>query len=200
MKPDGMCKEEKKLAITLFSKTETLEQLYFRLRDMLAVTVNEIKHQPLSFQKLEASHSYQHPKNLNGVYCDGIYLGEMGVVHPTVSKKLDKKAAIVYAELDVLALSQIENAGIHYQEASRYPGMEVDLTFLSDTFAPIRDAISSDLITNVKVADIYRGEEGKAITVRLTFSSMDRTLTREEVQAVTDDIIAKLAQQNIRLK
>ena len=200
LKPDGMCKEEKKLAITLFSKTETLEQLYFRLRDMLAVTVNEIKHQPLSFQKLEASHSYQHPKNLNGVYCNDVYLGEMGVVHPTVSKKLDKKAAIVYAELDVLALSQIENAGLHYQEASRYPGMEVDLTFLSDTFAPIRDAISSDLIKNVKVADIYRGEEGKAITVRLTFSCMDRTLTREEVQAVTDDIIAKLALQNIRLK
>ena len=48
--------------------------------------------------------------------------------------------------------------------------------------------------------DIYVDEEGKAITVRLIFSSKDRTLTREEVQAVTDGIIEKLAKENINLK
>ncbi len=197
---EGKCREEKKLAITLFSKTATLEQLYFRLRDLLAVAADEIKHQSLRFVKLEAAQDYQHPRNLNAVYCGNVCLGEMGIVHPLVSKKLDKKAAIVYAELDVQAFAGLANLGLKYQEASRYPGMEVDLTFLTDSYAPIADAVDSDLVKKLQVVDTYRGAEGRTVTVRLSFGRMDRTLTREEVQAVTDDIIAKLEKQNIRLK
>ena len=203
LKADGLCDERKMLAVTLFSKTESLKDLYFRLRDMIAVAVDEINHKALSFREITATHSYQHPKNLNAILCDGVVLGEIGIVHPAVSKKIDKKAAIVYAELDVVALSKIIDAGIHYEEASKYPSMEVDLTFLSDTYAPIQEAITganSPLIKKVKVIDIYSGEEGDAITVRLTFTCMDRTLTREEVQTVTDGIVAALADKNIRMK
>ena len=81
--------------------------------------------------------------------------------------------------------------------------MEVDLTFRSDRYAPIKAAIeeaNSPLLKKVKVADLYRGEDGNAITVRLSFGLMDRTLTREEVLAVTDGIVANLAQQGICLK
>ena len=81
--------------------------------------------------------------------------------------------------------------------------MEVDLTFRSNSYAPIAAAIEktgSSLIRKVKVAGTYQGEDGNAITVRIAFGCMDRTLTREEVQAVTDSVIADLAQQNICLK
>ena len=203
LKADGLCNEQKKLTITLFSKTASLQDLYFRLRDMIAVVVDDIRHKPISLQSMEATASYQHPKNLNAIICDGVELGQIGIVHPGVSKKIDKKAAIVYAELDVVALSQIEDAGIHYEEASKYPGMDIDLTFLSDSFAPIAKVIEETncpLIRKVKVADVYKGEEGNAITVRLFFGCMDRTLTREEVQAVTDGIIAKLETVGIRMK
>ena len=136
-------------------------------------------------------------------FCDGITLGEIGIVHPLVSKKIDKKAAIVYAELDVNEICKVENAGIHYEEASKYPGMEVDLTFMADSYAPIKaviDGEKSPLLKKTKVTDIYVDEEGKAITVRLIFSCMDRTLTREEVQAIVDGIISSLAKENINLK
>jgi len=203
LKENGLCDERKMLTITLFSKTEDLKTLYFRLRDMIAVAVNEIKHKELSFEGITATHSYQHPKNLNAILCDGIALGEIGIVHPAVSKKIDKKASIVYAELDVAMLSQIADAGIHYEEASKYPGMEVDLSFLSDSFAPIQAAFkeaNSPLIKKLRVIDLYSGEDGNTITVRLTFSCMDRTLTREEVQAVTDTIVENLAGKKICLK
>ena len=203
LKEDGLCDERKMLAITLFSKTASVKELYFRLRDMIAVAVHEFKHKDLSFQAMSAAHSYQHPKNLNAVVCDGAVLGEIGIVHPTVSQKIDKKAAIVYAELDVLALSRIADAGIHYEEASRYPSMEVDLTFLSDSYAPIQAAITdanSPLIKKVRVIDIYSGEGGNSITVRLTFTCMDRTLTREEVQQITDGIVGTLASKGINMK
>lgn len=203
VKEDGLCDEHKLLCVTLYSKTKSLRELYFQLRDMIAVCVDELKHQSLRLRPRNATHSYQHPKNLNTLLCGDTVLGELGIVHPAVSRKIDKKASIVYCELDVAALSGIESLGIHYEESSRYPGMEVDLTFLSGTYAPIEAAIreaACPLIKKVKVIDVYSDDNCDAITVRLTFSCMDRTLTREEVQAVTDGIIAALAGQNIRLK
>lgn len=200
---NGMCREYKKLAITLFSKTDSTETLYLSLRDMLAVLAADIKHKPLSFTAAEASHDYQHPRNLNTVLCDGVALGELGVVHPTVAKKIDKKAAIVYAEIDVRAFSEIADAGIVYREPSRFPGMEVDLSFVSETYAPIGAAIEAancPWIQDVDVVDTYRDESGKSITVRLVFSDDQRTLKREEVMEVADQIIASLSKQNIALK
>ena len=129
--------------------------------------------------------------------------GEIGLVHPAVSKKIDKKAAIVYAEIDVQAFAQIADAGIHYKEPSRFPGMEIDLSFVSETFAPIGKAIEaadSQLIQKVEVVDTYRDAAGKSITTRLTFSHPEKTLTRDEVMGVVDEIIAALAKENIALK
>ncbi len=200
---NNMCKEYKKLAITLFSKTKSLEKLYFELRDMIAVVVEDLRHKSLSFEKMEATHSYQHPKNLNKILCDGTVIGEIGVAHPVVSKKIDKKAAIVYAEIDINDLTNIENSGITYDEPSKYPSMEVDLSFVADRYEVIGNAISatnSELIKKVFVTDIYEDENGKSITVRIIFSQKDRTLTREEVMEVVDSIVDTLKTSGVNLK
>ena len=191
------------LAVTLFSKTMTVEQLYFKLRDMLATAVDDLRHEALSFAKLEATHSYQHPRNLNAVICAGKTIGEIGVVHPVISKNIDKKAAIVYAEIDIAALSAIDNASISYEEPSRFPGIEIDLSFVTETFAPVSEAITAancPLVKKVSVIDTYAGENGKSITTRILFAHPEKTLTREEVMGVVDSIIASLEAKGIMLK
>jgi len=203
LKEDGLCKENKKLAVTLFSKTKSTEALYRELYTMLSVIADDIKHEALTAVSKEATKSYQHIKNLNSLICAGVEIGEIGVVHPVVSKNIDKKAAIVYAEIDVEAFSAVENKSIAYAEPSRFPEMEIDLSFVSDKFSPIAQAIEAqkcELIKNISVTDIYEDESGKSITTRLTFSHPEKTLTREEVTEVTDKIIADLAKINISLK
>lgn len=203
MKDGNLCDEHKKLSITLFSKTKSVETLYFELRDMLAVVADDIKHQALAFALTEATHSYEHPKNLNTILCDGKELGRIGIVHPTISKNIDKKAAIVFAEIDVRNFSEIKNASIRYQEPSKYPEMEIDVSFVSKKFAPIGDAIKNancDLIKSVTVVDTYTDENGKSITVRMIFSHPERTLTKEEVMEIVDAIIANLESQGIMMK
>lgn len=200
---NNLCREYKRLAITLYSRTKSLETLYFELRDLLAVLADDLRHKPLTFTPAEAAHAYEHPRNRNTVYCDGVELGTIGVAHPAVAARIDKKAAIVFAEMDVKALAGIADAGIHYVEPSRFPEIEVDLSFISDTFAPIGEAIRSTgctLIRKVEVVDTYCDAAGKSITTRLTFANPERTLTREEVMAVADSIIDALAKQNILLK
>ncbi len=203
VKADGMCDEHKKLCLTLFSKTKSLETLYVELSTILSVVADNIKHKVLTFTAIDATLSYEHPRNLNEISCDGVVLGKIGVVHPTVSKKIDKKAAIVFAEIDVPAFSEIADAGIHYAEPSKFPAIEVDLSFVSETFAPIGKAIENancPLIKNVEVTDTYRDENGKSITTRITFSHPEKTLTRDEVMDVSNGIIDELQKVGIALK
>ena len=199
------CIEKKKLAITLFSKIAPVSVLFYKLRDILEIMSDDIKHKPLTFEAKQAEYPYQHPVNLNRVFCDGVEIGEIGIVYPTVQKKIDKKASIVYAEIDVDAFANIENASIQYIEPSRFPEMEIDLSFISKTFAPISIAIEeakSPLVKNVYVTDIYEDENdgSKSITTRIVFAHPERTLTKEEVTEVTDKIIATLKEKGIELK
>ena len=199
------CIEKKKLAITLFSKIAPVSVLFYKLRDILEIMSDDIKHKPLTFEAKQAEYPYQHPVNLNRVFCDGVEIGEIGIVHPTVQKKIDKKASIVYAEIDVEAFANIENASIQYIEPSKFPEMEIDLSFISKTFAPISIAIAeakSPLVKNVYVTDIYEDENdgSKSITTRIVFAHPERTLTKEEVTEVTDKIIATLKEKGIDLK
>ena len=200
---NGLCIERKKLGITLYSRLKPMPMLYFDLKNILDVIASDLKHKRLAFAPKKAAHSYQHPRNLNKVLCDGIEIGEIGIVHPTVSKKIDKKAAIVYAEIDINAFSSIENASIKYEEPSKFPEIELDLSFLSERFEPIANAIAntqSPLIRNVEVTDVYEDDSLKSITTRITFSHPEKTLKREEVQEVADSIIAELKKNGIDLK
>ena len=200
---NNMCRESKKLAVTLFDRKKTAEELYLKLRDILAVLTDDIKHTSLSFKAAEAAHSYEHPKNLNTVICAGSEIGIMGVVHPSVMKKLSKKGAAVFAEIDIARFADIEDAGINYSEPSRFPEMEIDISFVSAVFAPIGEAIKKagcEWIKNVKLIDTYEDENGKSITVRIYFSHPERTLTKEEVMKVVDGIVETLRAEGIMMK
>jgi len=203
LKSDGLCDEHKMLGITLFDRSGDTMALYKKLLGMLQVLTDDIRHKSLSFAPTEADHAYIHPKNYNIISLDGVELGRIGILHPLVGRKLDKKAAVVFAEIDVALFAVEKSASIIYQETSRFPSIDVDLTFLTSRFAPIAKAIKevgSDLIRKVSVADLYQDENGTSITVRMTFVHPDRTLTKDEVMAVADRIISLLKEENIELK
>lgn len=200
---NNLCREQKKLAITLFSKVDTTEELYFKLIKMISVAVDDIKHEALSFTAKETALNYIHPKNYNAIVCGGKEIGAIGVVHPEILRNIDKKASVVFLEIDMKELVSIANAGIKYAEASKYPSIEVDVTFVTDTFKPIKDAmelINSELVKKISLADTYSDINGKSITVRIVFSHPERTLVKDEVMAIVNDLIAKLESKGIKLK
>ena len=50
---NNLCNENKKLAITLYSKTKNIKDIYFELRNILAVITDDIKHKTLTFKKTQ---------------------------------------------------------------------------------------------------------------------------------------------------
>ena len=203
---NNLCFERKKLAITLFSKLKDIRDLYFDLRDILAVVTDDIKHTQLEFRPVDAEHDYEHPINLNMIILDGKRIGKIGIVHPTVGKAIDKKAAIVFAELDMETFAQTENASIVYEEPSKFPPMDYDLSVIVPNTVYFSDLAKcwkgegEDILKNVKIVDTYDTETLHSITIRFEFSSNERTLSSAEVQAIMDKIIENLKDINVNLR
>ena len=200
---NGLCIEHKMLGITLYQKTQSVRELYFRLKSMIETLFAELKHSEITFEAVSPEREYEHPTNLNEILCDGEVIGKLGIVHPVVQKKLDKRASVVFAELDVEKFSKIENKSISYEAPSKFPAIEIDLSFITSKFAPIKRAIENAkcaLIKDVDVIDIYEAGDQSSIAVRIVFCDSTRTLTREEVTAVTDAIVVDLENEGICLK
>ena len=120
-----------------------------------------------------------------------------------VSKSYFIVTSVAKSVRNVNAFVDLADAGIHYCEACKYPSIEVDVTYVSDFFEPIRRAIeqvNSPLIRKVTVVDTYTDDNGKAITVRLVFTHPDRTLVKDEVMETVDRITDLLKQDNVFMK
>ena len=200
---NNLCIEHKKLDITLFSKTGTMRELYFRLRDILASLALDIKHTALAFAPAEAVHDYEHPVNLNKIFLGDTEIGIMGIVHPVVSKNIDKKANIVFAELDVELFAAGKDEGIVYEEPSKYPTIEYDLNLdipQGVLYADMKHCWENEgggLLKRADVVDTYDTDTIHRITVRFEFSSPERTLSSAEVQEIIDRITANLGSMKV---
>lgn len=203
---NNLCVESKKLAITLYSKTKAVKDIYFELRDILAVITDDLKHKALTFKTAEPKHSYEHPVNLNTILLDGKEIGTIGITHPTVSKKIDKKAAIVFAEIDVNDYSFTDAAAIMYDEPSKFPPMDYDISVevpegvFYDKLSECWKSVGSSILKNTKIVDTYDTDTVHSITIRFEFSSNERTLSSNEVQEVMDNVIANLADAGVKLR
>lgn len=203
---NNLCIEKKKLAVTLYSKTKDMKSLYFELRDILAVITDDIKHSTLSFKTSQPKHSYEHPVNLNTVILDGKEIGTVGIVHPVVGKKIDKKANIVFAEIDMNAFADAKDNGISYEEPSKFPPMDYDLSLelpngvLYDKLTECWNKEGGSILKNTKIVDTYDTDTVHSITVRFEFSSNERTLSSAEVQEIMDKVIANLSAIGVNLR
>ena len=203
---NNLCIEKKNLAITLFSKTETVKDIYFKLRDILAVITDDLKHKELSFRLCDAQHSYEHPVNLNEIILEGEVIGKIGIVHPVVSKKIDKKASVVFAEIDINKFASVNNDSIQYSEPSKFPVMNYDLSLEIPEgmfFEQLKDCwknLDCEILKGTKIVDTYETDKFHSMTIRFDFASHARTLSSTEVQEIMDKIIANLGEIGVKLR
>ena len=206
MTEDNLCVEKKMLAITLYSKTQEVKDLYFKLRDILAIITSDVKHKLPDFAAIEPTHSYEHPVNLNAVKLDGEEIGVIGIVHPTIGKKIDKKAAIVFAQIDMQAFANTDNAPIVYDEPSKFPPMDYDISVVVPSnvlFADMAKCWADEgkgILKSAKIVDSYDTEVFHSETIRFEFSSHERTLSSEEVQEIMNSIVANLGKIGVCLR
>ena len=206
LKEDGSCNERKKLGVALFSRTRSERELYYQLLDMLRALATDLKRTQFQFRNVSPLHSFQHPRNTAAVSWQGEDLGWLCCLHPAVLQKLDKKAAVVCAQLDMDAFAAIPAADVAYEEPSKFPGMDMDLSLLLPegmTFSQMEPAwadLPKSLLTGVSLIDIFQQKGQRSVTLRFSFSSKERTLSKEEIQPLVDGIVERLSQAGAVLR
>ncbi len=159
----------------------------------------------------------EQPKNPPAYFHPGICLemrlgnspaGWLGLIHPAVAKNADfKDGQIYYFELPLAALvaaykPEFRSRLPQVKPVPAFPGIRRDLSVVvADRYewAEVeREAAKTPDLSSVALIDVYKGrnigENLKSLTIRFTFSSMEKTLTDAEVNAHIAAILLKLSQ------
>lgn len=196
--------EKKHLCLVKASVTKNETELYKELAKDLKFLVKSLKNVDINFEK--TNNKISNPKMCNNVIINNEIIGQIASIHPKITFAFDKKLVVAYCELDMELLSKIQQKIIKYEMVSKYPSIDIDISFLVDKNMPyeeIKNAITEKqnrLLQNVKLIEVYKSDalkDKKSITIRFTLCSINRTLTTEEVKAFTDRMTADLKQHNI---
>ncbi|EAQ96862.1 phenylalanine--tRNA ligase subunit beta [Congregibacter litoralis] len=127
-------------------------------------------------------------------------VGFVGVLHPTLQKKLDFDLPVVVAELD---LEMLRAAAIPaFTPVSRYPALRRDIAVIVD-----KTVKAGELLANVRATagaylqdltlfDVYEGKgidpARKSVALGLTFQDHSRTLDDNEVNTCIQQVVDSL--------
>lgn len=130
----------------------------------------------------------------------GKTLGLIGEMHPQVSVSFglgDNRVAI--ADLLITPLIKPEWAIEPMQPISNYPAVMEDMAFVVAENVQVQEVEAAiyfgggDLLTDVELFDIYRGDSlpanHKSLAYRLTYQRVDRTLSEKEINKARQRVI-----------
>ncbi len=204
---DGYCNEVKKLGAVLYSKTVSEETLFNKLATLVKELCENILHKAPTFASADVQYGFEHPTNCFDVLVDGEKIGMLSVPHPTVASAIDKKCSVAFFEISTEKFSDVKAAPITYAPPSKFPEIDIDLTFAADLSAldfsavcETAKAAAGSILSGVTVKDIYNREDGVcALTLRFAFVSDERTLTKQELAPITEKVAEALSALNLKV-
>ena len=207
LREDGYCNEQNKLGAVFYSKTRTEESVFLGARDAVAEICESILHRDVQFVAAECEHDFQHPVNTFDVVVAGVKVGYLSVPHPTVCENIDKKCAVAFFELRTEAFASVAAATVKYAVPSKFPAIEIDVTFTADVGAIVFPELESaaraaagELLSSMWLKDVYEQDGSSAVTLRFAFCSAERTLTKQELTPATEAIANAFAQFDMAVK
>ena len=207
LREDGTCNEQNKLGVVLYSKACGEEALFGRAVDIAKELVADILHKDAQFESIEAPFDFAHPVNSFAITVEGKKVGYVGVPHPTVLENVDKKCAVAFFEIVTAEFASVKADTTKYKEPSKFPAIEIDMTFNADISAVDFVALcasaksaAGESLSGVRVHDIYTADGVSALTLRFAFVSEERTLSKQELTPAIDAIVAELSKMGLSIK
>ena len=203
--PNGLPDESRNLVIGVYGKDED----FFTLKGMIVTLLEKLAITDLKFVA-ESEYRTYHPGRCARIVAHDqfgaeVELGIMGEIHPDVCEIFGIGGRAYGAELFFDLLVEISNKEIQYQQLPKHPSSSRDIAMVVDEDVLVGDMeevikeASNELLKNVKLFDVYRGEqvaEGKkSVAFSLTYRHDDRTLTDEEVDSAHKTIVDALTEK-----
>ncbi len=147
-----------------------------------------------------------HPGRCADIYTsDGVKLGTLGQVHPSVMNNYGLSISVYAAELDFDAIFSNMKAERLYTPLPKFPATTRDFSFVCEEdleVGKIEEVMANaggKLVADIALFDIYRGpqvgDNKKSVSIRVTLRAADRTLTVEEADKISSKILSALEKQ-----
>ncbi|MBF0544111.1 MAG: phenylalanine--tRNA ligase subunit beta [Candidatus Riflebacteria bacterium] len=152
-----------------------------------------------------SNRSFLHPAKQMEVRLKGQFAGYFGQIHPTFLDNKKMPPNILLAELDLSTISALSPEITKMKPVPDFPPIRRDLAFVLPTttkFEEILGIINTEgkgILEYCNLFDLYQGKgipEGcKSLAFSLSFRSLEKTLTDEEVNPRIEAIIKKVESQ-----
>ena len=200
-KINGEYHEESKLAILMTG----LYNLGMKPKKVNFYTIKGIMEELLDYLgysnryslKVEDIPNELHPGQSASIILNNVKIGIIGKVHPSVTKD-----DIYVLEINLDKMFTFHVKQMQYKEISKFPGVKKDLAFVVDKKITAQEVMAAikkaggRLVTDIKVFDVYEGENvetgKKSLAFSLTFEDATKTLNDEEVMTVFNRIIEEV--------
>jgi phenylalanyl-tRNA synthetase beta chain len=130
-------------------------------------------------------------------------VGWLGVLHPELAKRIDKKRGAVVFTLQLEGLTPAVMPA--FKRYSRFPSIRRDLAIVvgedvsAEALTKVVRRAAGEILQHVVVFDVYRGEgvdsRRKSIGLGLILQDASRTLTDEDADQKTRSVIRQLEQE-----
>jgi len=133
----------------------------------------------------------------------------MGLLHPTVNKKLDKRFNVAVAEINFGKLADARVFSVKAKQVSKFQNVILDFTFMvpdSMKYADVMNILGkcrSKILRGYSYVTEFKNDEmgdSRALTIAAELASFDHTLSSEEIETFRTDVIAHMLKNKINLK
>ena len=149
---------------------------------------------------MQSASVYYHPGRSASLLADGEKVGELGEIHPDVSKSYEIDKRVYVAELNLHAIINAADDVKKYEVLPRFPAAERDLALTLDISVPAGDVLecikqnAGEFFESAALFDVYTSEQlgagKKSLAFSIVFRAKDRTLLDEEANAARDAVVA----------
>lgn len=142
-----------------------------------------------------------HPGKCASLVLRGKNIGVFGEIHPDILENYDIGVSCYVAELNLDLLIKNMKEEFVYTALPKYPSVTRDISILIDDeilAMEVKEAITSvsDLVESATLIDIYKGSQipdgKKSITFNISYRSMKKTLTDEEINTIHAKIVKNI--------
>jgi phenylalanyl-tRNA synthetase beta chain len=139
-----------------------------------------------------------------GVTFQGKALAVFGQLQQDVAREYKLRPVVCIAEIDVERLLDFPLRSRHFRPFSKFPAVERDFSLVVPAevpYARLSAAVTGLAIEEVRsFRPVDRFPERQGLLLRVTFQSPSRTLTSEEVEALSEQLLRALAPLGVRLR